>query len=180
MPPKKSAKKLAKEHDLQESDVRQVREAFDLIAGSSSKLTASATIPVSAVRSGLSALGLDATPHELKSITNHLTALVSAAQDETTSEKRISDGVTFEMFLDVVAVKMSDRDKSSEVDHAFELFDPSNTGKITVHDLRRIAKLLGEDKLKDEDLINMLQEAGDANGIDKAQFEEVMGRAGMW
>lgn len=164
MPPKRSAKKLAKDHDLEESDIRQVREAFDLIAGSNS------VISISAVRSALSALGLDVTQQETRSINSHLTAMV-ADKDE--------DGVTFEMFLEVVAVKMSDRDKTSEVDRAFELFDPNNTGRITVHDLRRIAKMLGEN-IKDEELIDMLQEAGNGNGIDKAQFEEVMGRAGIW
>lgn len=180
MPPKRTNKKLAKEHDLDETDVQQAREAFDLVASeipattaASSSSSAKATIPISAVRSALIALGLHATPQELKSITSHLKALVAASQD-------VASGVTFEMFLEVVAVKTSDRDKSSEVDRAFELFDPGNTGRITINDLRRIAKSLGEDKIKDEELFDMLQEAGDGAGINKSQFEQVMGRAGMW
>lgn len=165
MPPKRTNKKLAKEHDLDESDVREVREAFDLIAGSSS------TIPISAVQSAMSALGLDVSPEESRSISNHLSASIPDADD--------GKSVPFEMFLDVVAIKMSDRDKNSEVDRAFDLFDPKETGRITVHDLRRIAKQLGED-VKDSDLEDMLVEAGNSDGIDKAQFEQVMGRAGIW
>lgn len=163
MPPKKTNKKLAKDHDLDELEVREVREAFELIAGSSS------TIPISSIRSAMSALGLDVSPEEFRSINNHLMASV------TTSDK----SVPFEMFLEVVAIKMSDRDRNSEVDRAFELFDPKGTGRITIHDLRRIAKQLGED-IKDSELTDMLMEAGNSDGIDKVQFEEVMGRAGIW
>lgn len=164
MPPKRTNKKLAKEHDLDESDVREVREAFDLVAGDSS------TIRISAVPSAMSALGLDVTAEESRAITEHLKTSLSESEH---------DGVPFEMFLDVVAVKMSDRDKASEVDRAFDLFDPNCTGSITLHDLRRIAKTLGEE-IKEDDLLSMLEEAGNGNGINKAQFEEVMGRAGMW
>lgn len=164
MPPKRTNKKLAKEHDLDESDVREVREAFDLVAGDST------TIRITAVQSAMSALGLDVTLEESKAITAHLTASLSDSDDNQ---------VPFEMFLDVVAVKMSDRDKASEVDRAFDLFDPTGTGVITLHDLRRIAKTLGEE-IKEDDLLSMLEEAGNGRGINKTQFEEVMSRAGMW
>lgn len=163
MPPKRTNKKLAKEHDLDETDVKDVREAFELVAGDSD------TIPISAVKSAMTALGLDVSTEEQRSISSHLSA--SLDKGDT--------GVPFEMFLEIVAVKMSDRDKSSEVDRAFELFDPKGTGKITIHDLRRIAKMLSEE-IADDDLLSMLEEAGNGAGINKAQFEEVMGRAGIW
>ncbi|CCG84431.1 protein of unknown function [Taphrina deformans PYCC 5710] len=166
MPPKRTNKKLAKEHNLDESDIVEIREAFELLASDS------ATIHVSSVRSAMSALGLEPSLEESRQITAHLTQLMSS-QD--------SAGVTFDMFLDVVALKMTSRDKESEVDRAFELFDPKGTGKITIHDLRRIAKTLGE-TVKDQELTDMLEEAGGsyADGIDKHQFEQVMGRAGIW
>lgn len=166
MPPKRTNKKLAKEHNLDESDVVEIREAFDLIANGS------AYIQVPSTRSAMSALGLDPSPEETRQIVAHLNHLVKEKDDE---------GVTFDMFLDVVSLKMSSRDKESEVDRAFELFDPKGTGRITIHDLRRIANTLGE-TVKDEEFLDMLEEAGGnfAEGIDKGQFEEVMGRAGIW
>lgn len=163
MPPKKTNKKLAKEHGLEESDVIEVREAFDLIA------SGSPSISIHSVQRAMSALGLELSTTESKQVTKHLTQLTD------------SDEVTFDMFLEIVSLKMSTRDRGSEVDRAFALFDPNATGRITVHDLRRVAKLLNED-IKEQDLLDMLEQAGatSSDGIGKSQFEEVMARAGIW
>lgn len=160
MPPKKTKKKLAKEHDLDEAEVQEIREAFDVIAQDGM------TIPVSAVPSAMAALGIDSSSEDKRSITAHLNHISK-------------DGVDFEAFLGVVALKMQHRDKDETVETAFNLFDVQGTGQITVHDLRRIAKELNED-VKESDLLDMMNEAGNADGINKMQFEKVMERAGVW
>jgi centrin-1 len=163
MPPKKTKKKQAKEHGLDEAEVNEILEAFELIAGDD------ATMPITSVPSAMSALGIEASPEDRRAITAHLKSITSDTGNE----------VDFDMFLDIVAIKMQQRDQSEVVDTAFRLFDVNDTGKITLHDLRRIAKELGED-IKEEGLMDMMVEAGNLDGIGRKQFEEVMGRAGMW
>ena len=157
MPPRK--KKVANNHDLDDSQISEVREAFDLVAQGTD------TIPMTSVVSAMSALGIDVTPTDRKSITAHLKAIDPRE-------------VSFDAFLDVCALKLQTRDKAESVANAFALFDTSGTGKITIHDLRRISKELGED-IKEQELMDMMIEAGDLNGINESQFEDVMTRAGV-
>ena len=47
------------------------------------------------------------------------------------------------------------RDPLDEIKRAFQLFDDDNTGKITLRNLRRVAKQFG-DRLEDEELYVVL------------------------
>jgi Ca2+-binding EF-hand superfamily protein len=53
--------------------------------------------------------------------------------------------------LCAVSEKILARDPLDEIRRAFQLFDDDNTGKITLRNLRRVAKEIGE-KLDDEEL----------------------------
>jgi Ca2+-binding EF-hand superfamily protein len=56
----------------------------------------------------------------------------------------ISDYVT-------VTEKILARDPMEEIRRAFQLFDDDNTGKISIRNLRRVAKEIG-DRLEDDEL----------------------------
>jgi centrin-3 len=50
-----------------------------------------------------------------------------------------------------VAQKIGERDPEEELRRAFDLFDDGHTGKISLKNLRRVARELGE-KLGDDEL----------------------------
>jgi centrin-3 len=54
-------------------------------------------------------------------------------------------------FCDAVSERILARDPMDEIRRAFQLFDDDNTGKISLRNLRRVAKEIG-DRLEDDEL----------------------------
>jgi Ca2+-binding EF-hand superfamily protein len=95
--------------------------------------------------------------------------------------------VTYDAFVSVAAAKLhmrSDDALAEEVDAAYRLFTQGSDGPITVNHLRRIARDLKEDSVKDELLKDMIREANGGDGLQKGvtleQFRDVMSRAGVF
>ena len=65
------------------------------------------------------------------------------------------------------------RDPREEILRAFELFDDGGKGKISLGDLRRVARELGEG-LEEEELVAMIEEF-DMDGDGAISREEFMG-----
>ena len=57
----------------------------------------------------------------------------------------------FAEFLDMITIKMEERDPREEILKAFKLFDDDNTGKISFRNLKRVARELGEN-MSDEEI----------------------------
>jgi len=78
-------------------------------------------------------------------------------------------------FLEIVAEYTSKRDPEAELLKAFELFDEDRTGRISLRNMRRICRELGE-SLADEELQAMIDEFdGDGDGqISFVEFAAIM------
>ena len=66
-------------------------------------------------------------------------------------DKDNSGKLSFDGFLSLMAIKMSEKDTKEEILKAFKLFDDNDTGKISFENLKRVTNELGE-SLTDEEL----------------------------
>lgn len=66
--------------------------------------------------------------------------------------------IEFSDFMELMTGKISERDPREEILKAFRLFDDDTTGKISLKNLKRVARELGE-TMTDEELQEMIDEA---------------------
>ena len=88
-----------------------------------------------------------------------------------------SGSIEYPEFREIMMERMGYRNPQDELAKAFKIFDDDGSGVITVRNLRRIAKELGED-VNDEELFAMIDEF-DQNGdgvIDEKEFLAIMSK----
>ncbi|KAH7366556.1 hypothetical protein KP509_18G084700 [Ceratopteris richardii] len=104
---------------------------------------------------------------------------VHKAEVKQLMEEHTKDGntneVDLEEFMDILMLKYKERDPDEELAKAFKFFDEDGTGKITLKNLRKIARDLGE-HIPDEELGAMIEEFDDDQdgGINEAEFQKIM------
>ena len=89
--------------------------------------------------------------------------------------------IEFQDFLDVMSIKMAERDPREEILKAFRLFDDDSTGKISLRNLKRVARELGE-TMTDDELQEMIDEADRDNDgeISEEEFIRVMKKTNLF
>lgn len=83
--------------------------------------------------------------------------------------------IDFNDFLDLMTARMSSKDSREDILKVFRLFDDDNKGKISLDNLRRVARELGED-MNEEELKEMITRADlDGDGlISEDEFYNIM------
>ncbi|KAF7456618.1 putative centrin-3 [Cryptosporidium felis] len=96
-------------------------------------------------------------------------------------DKSGSGHVEYKDFVDIMTQKILERDPREEILKAFKLFDDDNTGKISLKNLRRVARELGEN-ITDDELQAMIEEFDkDMDGeINEEEFISIMKQTSLY
>jgi len=148
-----------KKFELNEEQRQEIREAFELFDSDKNGI-----IDLHEMKVVMRALGFEVRKEEV-------VRLVEDVHRGDTSQR----GVTLPDFTEIMTEKYSIRDPRIEMQKAFQLFDDDNTGKISLRNLRRVARELGEN-LSDEELQAMIDEFDkDQDGaINEEEFMGIM------
>jgi Ca2+-binding EF-hand superfamily protein len=85
-----------------------------------------------------------------KELTSAMESLGFEAKNQTIYQmikdidKDGSGAIDFDEFLDMMTAKMSDKDTKEDINKVFKLFDDDTSGKISMKNLKRVARELGE------------------------------------
>lgn len=149
------AKRRATAHsrpELSEEQKQEIKEAFELF-----DTDKDGAVDYHELKVAMRALGFDLKkPEVLKILRDHdkhghgLMEFEDFAKISTCSVSRIHKPVN-DQFPYIVSERILARDPLEEIRRAFQLFDDDGTGKITLRNLRRVAKELGE-QLDDDEL----------------------------
>lgn len=140
--------------ELTEDQKADIKEAFDLFDPDGTGKIATKDLKVA-----MRALGFEPKKEELKK-------LIADVDPDNLGK------LSLEEFLNIMSMKMLEKDPKEEVLRAFRLFDDDETGKISFKNLKRVARELGEN-LTDEELQEMIDEA-DRDGDGEISQEEFM------
>uniref|UniRef100_A0A8B9XB25 EF-hand domain-containing protein n=1 Tax=Bos mutus grunniens TaxID=30521 RepID=A0A8B9XB25_BOSMU len=156
-------KKNAAKIELNETQKQEIKEAFDLF-----DVDGSGTIDVKELKIAMRALGFEPKKEEIKKMIAE-------------TDKEGIGTISFEKFFAIMSVKMSEKDEKEEILKAFKLFDDDDTGSISLNNIKRVAKELGEN-LTDDELQEMLDEADhDGDGeINKEEFLKMMQKTTLY
>jgi centrin-3 len=178
-----SAQDMAHLASLTEEQREEITEAFNLF-----DLDKDTYIDYHELKVAMKALGFDLPKHEILGIlqTHGVPAPAGQAQQQgqqgqqkggAASQQRGAYAapprllLSFQSFQTLMAQRILSRDPQEEIVRAFELFDEGGKGKITLQDLTRVARELGEGLSHDE-LVAMIEEFdmdGD-NAISRDEF----------
>jgi centrin-1 len=142
---------------LSEEQRQEIKEAFELF-----DTEGTGRIDSKELRVAMRALGFEPKKEEVA-------RLVAAADEDE------SGSITYKKFVEMMAVKMGDKDGREEMAKAFRLFDAGEKGVISFQDLKRVARELGE-SMTDEELQEMIGTLGGKKGREGGQSRKFVCR----
>ncbi|CAK7891895.1 cell division control protein 31 [[Candida] anglica] len=125
--------------ELLNEQKQEIREAFSLF-----DMNNDGCLDYHELKVAFRALGFDLSKREVLDIIH----------EYDTEDRNL---ITYENFFQAVGEMIVNRDPLDEIRRAFKLFDDDNTGKISLRNLRRVSKELGEN-LTDDELRAMIDE----------------------
>ncbi|KAL5118526.1 Calcium-binding component of the spindle pole body (SPB) half-bridge [Pleosporales sp. CAS-2024a] len=167
------AERLARDSlsELSEEQREEISEAFNLF-----DLDKDGYIDYHELKVAMKALGFDLPKNEILALLNtHGTPQTAGLGGGAAGKQRQAQVprrlLSFQAFQSLMAQRILNRDPREEIDRAFDLFDEGGKGRITLQDLTRVARELGEGLSHDE-LVAMIEEFdmdGD-NAISRDEF----------
>eukprot|EP00921_Rhytidocystis_pertsovi_P009378 GHVQ01015086.1.p1 GENE.GHVQ01015086.1~~GHVQ01015086.1.p1 ORF type:complete len:201 (+),score=34.45 GHVQ01015086.1:231-833(+) len=150
-------------NELSEDQKIEIKEAFDLF-----DTDKTGNIDYHELKVAMRALGFDVKKTQVQEIMKDY-------------DKGNTGLIDFNDFSEIMTQKISQRDPTEEIMKAFKLFDDDQTGKISLKNLRRVARELGE-QLSDDELQAMIDEFDkDLDGeIDEEEFLSIMKQTSLY
>merc|ERR1712182_132668 len=146
--------KAKKPTELSDEQKVEVKEAFELF-----DTDGSGSIATGELKMGMKALGFEPKPGEIEK-------LIHSVDDDGDGEMDYDD---FERMMER---KILDKDQKDDLLRAFSLMDDDQTGKISLKNLKRVAKELGE-TMTEDDLLEVIAES-DKDGDGELCVEEFL------
>lgn len=128
---------------LTTDEIEEIREAFNLF-----DTDGSGSIDPRELKAAMQSLGFD----------NKNPTVYQMIAD---LDREYSTSIDFEEFLDAITSKLGDKELRDGIQKIFSLFDDDKTGNITMKNLKRVAKELGE-TMSEEELREMIERADSA------------------
>ena len=139
--PPQSSKKAIELTEQQRAEIRQAFDPFDT--------EGQGVIDANAIKVVLRALGFEPRKEEVKKMISSV-------------DKTGAGRIDFNEFLELLLIKMSERDTKEDSLRAFRQFDLDHQGRITFENLKQVSRELGEN-MTDEEIMEMIQ-AADVDG----------------
>jgi centrin-3 len=140
--------------ELTDEQKQQVTEAFDLF-----DTDKDGAIDYHELKVAMRALGFDVKKTDVLKILKDY-------------DRQSTGKILFNDFREVMTGMMLDRDPKEEILKAFKLFDDDESGKISLRNLKRVARELGEN-MSDDELRAMIEEF-DRDGDGEISVEEFL------
>ncbi|CAG7730794.1 unnamed protein product [Allacma fusca] len=144
---------------LSQKQKHDIKDAFNVFDTDGTGL-----MNIKELKVALRALGFEPKKPEIKKLINQID-----------KGHPLNGKLCFTDFLQLILIKMSEKDCMDEILKAFKLFDKEQKGNISYDDLKKVVSELGED-LNDEEILEMITTA-DLDGdsvIDQNEFYMIL------